>query len=588
MLSDRRDRGKYREKYICSNEYCPWKVIISTSRGKSSDGLWRVNCVTSCFTHAALCPVHTGNTQLLPQQIARLAAFQDVHQLHPTATQLQIQHAVQASHGLRLSLAKIKRARSVHRGLQKRSMTERLQAIPSFLHAFIIKNPACSIYVELYDDNSLECFYVDAGFTALQLNAALPIGFLDAYHFKTLNFNYQILGLTLQDISGSLMIAALAIVPIECSRYWRWFLFKIKQNPALAALFEAGHFMGDRDKGEKHAVEQEFPGASLSACCRHLIPNMREARVYEDRYLWLKVAQSLTREERDAHWQELLKTAPKQAAWLERSLLPHQWQQCEMLLLGHATFGSSTNNIAESTGFKLLVRPVGELSVRERGPADAMRGLCEILCKQSAKKRSLVPTICEIQYTEKAIQLLFIEQQEAMYYQVSSNGPNVFRVQRNNKFRDVMLSQTSEFGAICSCMLPEAWRYKCRHILATQAHVTLLKNYPSISQLWSTDHFKNAFHDQELSMPTPHEIQSAGVGLFPSEIKAPPFKKTRGRPRTKRLRKWFEGLRRKMAKRDGRDPSANVRCCKLCRRAGHDKRTCPARQSFSSQTMAKS
>ena len=87
-------------------------------------------------------------------------------------------------------------------------------------------------------------------------------------------------------------------------------------------------------------------------------------------------------EELDVHCQKLLKEAPTQAAWLERSLLLHQWQQCEMLLLGHATFGSSTNNIAESTGFNLLVRPVGELSVREPGPADAIRGLCEILCKQ--------------------------------------------------------------------------------------------------------------------------------------------------------------------------------------------------------------
>jgi hypothetical protein len=175
-----------------------------------------------------------------------------------------------------------------------------------------------------------------------------------------------------------------------------------------------------------------------------------------------------------------------------------------------------------------------------------------------------------------------------MYYKVSTNGPNVFRVQRNNKFRDVMLSQTSEFGAICSCMLPEAWRLKCRHILATQAHVSVLKNYPCISQIWSTDHFKTAFHGQELSMPTPHEIQSAGVGQFPPEIKAPPFKKTRGRPRTKRLRKWFETLRRKMAKKEGRDPDDKVRCCTLCRRAGHDKRSCPTRQVFSSQTMANS
>ena len=37
--------------------------------------------------------------------------------------------------------------------------------------------------------------------------------------------------------------------------------------------------MGDRDKGEKAAVEPEFPFSPLSARCRHLIPNMRDACV---------------------------------------------------------------------------------------------------------------------------------------------------------------------------------------------------------------------------------------------------------------------------------------------------------------------
>ena len=37
--------------------------------------------------------------------------------------------------------------------------------------------------------------------------------------------------------------------------------------------------MGDRDKGEKAAVEPECPFSPLSARCRHLIPNMRDACV---------------------------------------------------------------------------------------------------------------------------------------------------------------------------------------------------------------------------------------------------------------------------------------------------------------------
>jgi hypothetical protein len=105
---------------------------------------------------------------------------------------------------------------------------------------------------------------------------------------------------------------------------------------------------------------------------------MRDARVYEDKYMWLQVTKALTqaREERDEAWIKLQKVAPQQARWLQDSLLPHQWQQSEMLHHGRPTqaFNCSTNNVAESTGYLLLVRPVGELAVRNRGPADAICG----------------------------------------------------------------------------------------------------------------------------------------------------------------------------------------------------------------------
>ena len=140
----------------------------------------------------------------------------------------------------------------------------------------------------------------------------------------------------------------------------------------------------------------------------------------------------------------------------------------------------------------------------------------------------------------------------------------------------------------CTCMLPEAMRIKCRHILATEQHVAILKNNSSISEIYSTDHYKNAFHDYALSMPTPQEIESCGPGPFPQNIRAPNLKKTRGRPRTKRIRKWYEALRRKMAKKDGVDPSEQVRSCRLCRRSGHDRRTCPEIARFRNNVVVES
>ncbi len=122
-------------------------------------------------------------------------------------------------------------------------------------------------------------------------------------------------------------------------------------------------------------MESEFPNSPLSACCPHLIPNMRDARVYEDKYMWLQVAKALTREEHDEAWSKLQKIAPQQARWLQDSLLPHQWQQSEMLHLGRPTFNCSTNNVAESIGYLLLVRPVGELAVwRNNGEIMKRRG----------------------------------------------------------------------------------------------------------------------------------------------------------------------------------------------------------------------
>ena len=89
-------------------------------------------------------------------------------------------------------------------------------------------------------------------------------------------------------------------------------------------------------------------------------------------------------------------------------------------------------------------------------------------------------------------------------------------------------------------------------------------------------------------MPTPQEIELCGPGPFPPHIGAPHIKKTRGRPRTKRIRKWYEALRRKMAKKDGQDPSNQARCCKLCRRACHDRRTCPEIARFRNNVVEES
>lgn len=79
-------------------------------------------------------------------------------------------------------------------------------------------------------------------------------------------------------------------------------------------------------------------------------------------------------------------TAPMQAQRLSQ-LDPLIWQTCELIQLGYSSFGATTSNVAESTGFKLLTRPPGKLSIRESSPGDCILRLCELLCEQSTKER---------------------------------------------------------------------------------------------------------------------------------------------------------------------------------------------------------
>ncbi len=65
-----------------------------------------------------------------------------------------------------------------------------------------------------------------------------------------------------------------------------------------------------------------------------------------------------------------------------------------------------------------------------------------------------MPSIWTTKYTDKAVQQHVIEQEKAMHYTVSTNCVNLFSVQCNNKFRDVVLVSTyrvvGSYAPVCS------------------------------------------------------------------------------------------------------------------------------------------
>lgn len=343
--------------------------------------------------------------------------------------------------------------------------------------------------------------------------------------------------------------------------------------------------MADRDKGGDAAARKEFINSLKKACTRHLATNMKDAKVYHEHNVWKAVARALTREERDIKWQELLQVAPRQAEWLGR-LEPNLWQTCEIVAHGFRSFGATTNNVGESTGFALLKTSPGTLCIRERSPPDCIHGLLDFLVKQSTRLRRSVTEGAGFMFIEPAIRLHVQERTQAPYYTVVQNGIGKWRVERNDKYRLVTFQAASEFGMLCECNLSFDRRVKCRHILAVELAEPDLCTTAPISSFYAMDRYAAAFQNYSLSMPSQNEMQEIGPGNFPSFIKPPIVKKGRGRPKKLRHRKWFESLRRaqRMVCNDAGDP--NARACTICRVFGHNKRNCPDKELFKVESQS--
>jgi hypothetical protein len=205
------------------------------------------------------------------------------------------------------------------------------------------------------------------------------------------------------------------------------------------------------------------------------------------------------------------------------------------------------------------------------------------MCKQSATKRRNCEIVSRYQYTENPIRLFHIQREEAQHYTVTPNGINIWRTTRNAKYREVTISLESAFGIECGCLMTKDLHVKCRHILAVEREYPQLVKSGPIGKMYSSALFVSAFSSYSIAMPSTEEIAAAGPGEFPAIVTAPHMKRTRGRPRVKRLRKWYEGLRRKMSQKAGIDPGEERRACSHCRMVGHDVRHCPIKQEFSSQ-----
>jgi transposase-like protein len=167
--------------------------------------------------------------------------------------------------------------------------------------------------------------------------------FLDGCHIKT-RYRGQLLTAVGIDPNDCIFPVAFAIVEVEDTETWRWFLQTLKQDLGIENTYP-WTVMSDKQKGLIKAVTKLFPNSEHRFCVRHMWQNFQNTfrgDVLKNQ-LW-KIARSSTVAKWEANMEEMKAINPEAYAWLEE-LPPNTWvrpfqsdlPKCDVLL----------NNISE-------------------------------------------------------------------------------------------------------------------------------------------------------------------------------------------------------------------------------------------------
>ncbi|KAM3190289.1 hypothetical protein ACQJBY_068460 [Aegilops geniculata] len=137
---------------------------------------------------------------------------------------------VQKDWNMKVKRGKLGRARKIAFNIIYGDEIAQYNLLWDYAHEFRRSNPGSTFFLELADDGEFKkCYFsLDAckrGF----LSACRPVIFLDGCHLKT-QFKGILLTAIGMDLNDCIFPVAFAIVDIENTKSWRWFLTALKQD----------------------------------------------------------------------------------------------------------------------------------------------------------------------------------------------------------------------------------------------------------------------------------------------------------------------------------------------------------------------
>ncbi|KAM0875264.1 hypothetical protein ACQ4PT_036948 [Festuca glaucescens] len=382
------------------------------------------------------------------------------------------------------------------------------------------------------------------------LAACRPIIFLDGCHLKT-KFGGILLTAIGMDPNDCIFPVAFAIVEVENTSSWKWFLTALKQDLGIDNT-APWTIMSDKQKGLIKAVTELFPDSGHRFCVRHLWQNFNKNFKGEalKNQLW-KCARSST----VGKWQEnmdvmlvLSKTAHD---WLEE-LAPSTWvrafqsefPKCDVLL----------NNNCEV--FNKYILEARELPVL----AMIMKIKCQITTRiynKQVEGLSMSGTICP-----KIRKKLQKHVEWSNNCEAKPSGQGIFEILERGTPYIVDLQKRT-----CSCRRWDLSGIPCWHACSALRND---KNSPEsyVSDCYSVEKFNKAYENIIWPCRDVKEWEKVD-GMT---IKAPQIVKKVGRPQKNRRKqpeeKEGKNGQKKMSKH------GSIIHCSYCGLAGHNKGSC--------------
>jgi cytochrome c553 len=389
---------------------------------------------------------------------------------------------------------------------------ESFAKFPAYAERFQAADPDnyCKIKKHKETGNFQAAFFAPVGLRHAHMSMRSFIG-IDGTHTGS-RFRMTLLIAGGIDANGETLPLAWALVPIECSSWWSWFMKHLKQ--AFNLLKAKGFIiMSDREKGLPGVLDEVLPDAVQGYCCQHIADNVQTKFGITYRPLFWTCARAKTKAEFDLAFKAIWDLSVNAATYI--NTIPHKfWTR---YCFPEPRAGVDTNNIIESINSAWA-------DIRRLPPLQMMDAIYTLLMKtvhDRYRRPQRTTTIADAPLTKFNDRL-----KSSKRYQVFESGNGIYQVQIPNSGRKVIVNLKKRY---CDCGNFQEYLSPCAHAIVA-CRYEAEDPYDYMDWIYSVEAYRKTY--SRFLLPVNIDNLPSEDGVLP-----PVYQKQRGRPPTKRIRK---------------------------------------------------